>query len=386
MAGGIGKRMLVSPRFLCVLSLCLTMLVGTAMAQDAASNAATPTSAPGSEAPAVANGQAIAATTCVAEDLSLLPGPHRPNRPGDRLPLYHFGDYLRIRADGACVAQILSLYQQTGDSVANNATQTSLGLVFNGVRMKQMATTLTRLNDGKSLELAFLLSRDSENVDNRQSWNDFLGTARLHEDRHSELLVELGLILGKDPVRHIGPVQSIAFLGTEIRSIYIAIICGMIVMVLAFYLALRHPSLLRVSPGGAYSLAKSQMAFWAILLAVTFAALYGLLDDMEHIPNSMLILVGLSGATSFASVWITPSADKIAMTDHGMRNFLSDICSDGTGASVHRVQAVIWTAILGVVFINQVMLVISMPDFNNTLLTLLGISNGTYVALKMKEA
>ncbi|WP_170113228.1 hypothetical protein [Ahniella affigens] len=317
--------------------------------------------------------------------MSLLPGPHRPNRPGDRLPLYHFGDYLKLRADGACVTQILALYDQTGDSVANNVVQTNLGLVFNGVRMKQMATTLTRHDEGKSLELAFLLSRDSENIDNRQAWNDFLGTARHHEDRHSELLVELGLIIGKDPVRHIGAAQAISFLGSGVTSIYIAIALGFIAMVLAFFFALKHPSLLRVHPNGAYSLAKSQMAFWAVLLAVTFAVLYGLLDDMEHIPNSLLILVGLSGATSFASVWITPSADKMAMADHTMRHFLQDICSDGTGASVHRVQAVIWTGMLGVVFINQVMLVISMPDFNNTLLTLLGISNGTYVAMKMKE-
>lgn len=373
-------RFVVRAGLLGVLSFLLSFSVlaqdDTAAAAAASAPAPVPTAA---AAPAAAN------TQCIAADLSLLPGPHRPNRPGDRLPLYHFGDYLRIRADGACVTQILALFQLTGDSVANNASQSNLGLVFNGVRMKQMATTLTRLDEGQSLELSFLLSRDSEAVDNRESWNDFLGTARHHEDRHSELLVELGLTIGKDPVRQIGAAQAIAFLGTDVTSIYIAIFCGLIAILLAFYLALKHPSLLRDHPNGAYSLAKSQMAFWAVLLAVTFTVLYVLLDDLEHIPNSLLILVGLSGATSFASIWITPSADKAVMPDHGMRNFLQDICSDGTGASVHRVQAVVWTAILGVVFINQVMLVISMPDFNSTLLTLLGISNGTYVALKMKE-
>ena len=54
-------------------------------------------------------------------------------------------------------------------------------------------------------------------------------------------------------------------------------------------------------------------------------------------------------------------------------------------ASFHRLQVVIWTMVLGVVFVQTVAQVMSMPEFPETLLTLLGISNATYLGFKIPE-
>ena len=55
------------------------------------------------------------------------------------------------------------------------------------------------------------------------------------------------------------------------------------------------------------------------------------------------------------------------------------------GMSFHRVQVVIWTVVLGAVFIRSVTNGMSMPEFSETLLALLGISNGIYLGFKIPE-
>ncbi|HSL02253.1 MAG TPA: hypothetical protein VK901_01770 [Nitrospiraceae bacterium] len=65
--------------------------------------------------------------------------------------------------------------------------------------------------------------------------------------------------------------------------------------------------------------------------------------------------------------------------------FWQDICDDGNGMSFHRVQVVIWTVVLGTVFIRSVANGMSLPEFSETLLALLGMSNGTYLGFKIPE-
>jgi hypothetical protein len=67
-------------------------------------------------------------------------------------------------------------------------------------------------------------------------------------------------------------------------------------------------------------------------------------------------------------------------------NFLLDILSDASGVSFHRFQIAAWTLVLGIIFAFQVYKVLAMPDFNSSLLALLGISAGTYIGLKIPES
>lgn len=65
--------------------------------------------------------------------------------------------------------------------------------------------------------------------------------------------------------------------------------------------------------------------------------------------------------------------------------FDRDILSDANGVSIHRFQMVLWTVVLGGIFIYEVLTRLAMPDFDPTLLLLMGISNGTYLFGKSSE-
>ena len=64
---------------------------------------------------------------------------------------------------------------------------------------------------------------------------------------------------------------------------------------------------------------------------------------------------------------------------------LVDLLSDVNGVTFHRFQIVVWTVVLGLIFIYSVWTSLTMPQFSDTLLALMGISAGTYVGFKIPE-
>src|SRR5262249_44334729 len=68
------------------------------------------------------------------------------------------------------------------------------------------------------------------------------------------------------------------------------------------------------------------------------------------------------------------------------RGVIRDILSDSAGTmGLHRFQIVAWTVVLGIIFASSVLTELSMPIFSPTLLTLMGISAGTYLGFKFPE-
>ncbi|WP_395740937.1 hypothetical protein [Prosthecobacter sp.] len=62
---------------------------------------------------------------------------------------------------------------------------------------------------------------------------------------------------------------------------------------------------------------------------------------------------------------------------------LDDWMTEDDHYSFHRYQMLIWTLVLGVVFILNVSVTRALPVFDATLLALLGISNGTYLGFRL---
>jgi hypothetical protein len=87
-------------------------------------------------------------------------------------------------------------------------------------------------------------------------------------------------------------------------------------------------------------------------------------------------------ATVNASVAQLPAATGVLKS----QGFFKDILNDGDGISFHRFQIAVWTVALGCVFVWGVYRNMSMPEFDASLLTLMGISSGTYVGFKFPEA
>jgi hypothetical protein len=198
-----------------------------------------------------------------------------------------------------------------------------------------------------------------------------------------------------------------------------------------------------------YSLGRWQMTFWFTLIFCSFVVLYVLLGDYNTITAQSLLLMGISGATALASVGVDAAKDSPAdAANRGLkalglssyddvlrveqeikdredklsaepapsveqraqwqaeiqdrnnvlrmyrdktRPFLTqgwfrDITTDFNGTAVHRVQAVCWTFLLGIVFVVGVYNDLAMPQFSGMVLALLGISGAGYVGFKIPES
>jgi len=158
-------------------------------------------------------------------------------------------------------------------------------------------------------------------------------------------------------------------------------------------------------PKAPFSLARTQLAFWTIIISSSF--LYALIKHSFEIPelnNVNLILMGISVATTASGKLIDDSQKKAQdpgkLTDDSPKNapdlsqnypsegFLTDLLSDKNGVSIHRLQNVIWTLIVGVIYIQYVFKVQNLPDettITTNLLILMGISTGAYIGLKTQE-
>ena len=78
-------------------------------------------------------------------------------------------------------------------------------------------------------------------------------------------------------------------------------------------------------------------------------------------------------------------SEQLGTSARTSTSFLEDILSDDDGISFHRFQMLGWTVVLVVIFIGSVWTSIAMPTLDSYLLTLMGISSGTYVGLKSTE-
>lgn len=166
-----------------------------------------------------------------------------------------------------------------------------------------------------------------------------------------------------------------------------------------------------------FSYARLQLLWWTFIVLISFISILAATGKIPEFDTSILLLLGI-GALTTTSARIVDIADdnkyKEAVAeseveeeatpaknskDMKSEGFWLDILSDKTGISIPRFQAVVFNLFFGIWFIwrtmanmkavgylsteeavSQIMPVIPM---NN--LILLGISAGTYVALKSSE-
>lgn len=98
------------------------------------------------------------------------------------------------------------------------------------------------------------------------------------------------------------------------------------------------------------------------------AALNRARDEQEALRAR--VLVQLSGITSMIAT----------------KSLWHDLVMDERGAvALDRLQIMVWTIVLGGVFLWTVLWTLTMPEFNATLLALMGISSGTYIGFKLPQ-
>ncbi|HEV7590635.1 MAG TPA: hypothetical protein VGO40_21175 [Longimicrobium sp.] len=186
-----------------------------------------------------------------------------------------------------------------------------------------------------------------------------------------------------------------------------------------------------------YSMARSQMAFWFIVIATAFLAIWMITGDWHGvITTQALFLMGLGAGTALAAGTVEANtrevqatvADRMgalevrrrelvvdkasrgpaapaAVLDDEMRaveetraalrsdtpeapaskGFFRDILSEKDGPALHRYQHFVWTLIVGAVFVIGAWQTLALPDLDATMLLLMGISAATYVGFKARE-
>ena len=73
------------------------------------------------------------------------------------------------------------------------------------------------------------------------------------------------------------------------------------------------------------------------------------------------------------------------LSRHFFMQLMEDWLSENGQIAFHRFQMLVWTLILGVIFVSRVVYELKMPEFSDTLLGLMGISAGTYIGFKVPE-
>lgn len=191
-----------------------------------------------------------------------------------------------------------------------------------------------------------------------------------------------------------------------------------------------------------YSLGRFQMAAWFCIIFASFAFILAVTDDLNSITAESFILLGISGATALgavavdqtknppiaqveatlASMGLKTLSDIEKLYDEVFKNnnggnpagvpiqgianptledlwdayqaqivnfktagFLKDLVTDVNGPTIHRWQILIWTLILGGVYLWRVYSKLETPTLGTNLLTLMGISGGVYLGFKIPE-
>jgi hypothetical protein len=338
--------------------------------------------------------------------------------------LFELGDVLRLKATGDLATAIAA-------ELAKSAATRSITLYLDSVPMVGLVAGPLAVGQGQtaSVHLSFSLARNPNNEDNRKAWDT------LFRRQHSyvmpmpvSLAVGRALPIGATTPDSIQFQVATPFVTMLIFAVGLAVFVGMFAALIKWK---RINAILLNATTGYYSLGKAQMAFWGLLVFVAVSGILVLTGTLECIPAQTLTLLGISGSTGLGSVLINRSKrvdagnsikhladeeqqllkdaataagtlaqsgiDRLRIVQTEMkrlgtlfvqgtsRGFFADICDDGNGPSFHRVQVVIWTILLGCAFVNSVVRVMSMPEFPESLLLLMGISNGTYLGFKVPE-
>lgn len=237
--------------------------------------------------------------------------------------------------------------------------------------------------DLESGTLTFVLDRTE---DNRQLWRPFLYDPLFDPEVSVHLSVG---IRGERPL----PRVPGANLTIRIRKLFVdwttwAWLGLMVLLAAIIILSAVRTDMLRdrasfegVKPP--YSLGRAQMAWWFFLVVLSFSFIWLVTGDRDTIPPSVLGLMGISAATAVVAAATSRDESESSRASAG---WWRDLVSDERGTvALERLQVIVWTLVLSGVFVTSVVWYLSMPDFNATLLALMGISSGTYLGFRIPQ-
>ncbi|MBR2648222.1 MAG: hypothetical protein IKD55_05250 [Sediminibacterium sp.] len=145
------------------------------------------------------------------------------------------------------------------------------------------------------------------------------------------------------------------------------------------------------NPNKPYSYSRTQLMWWTFLILPTISICYAANGfNFPVIDPSLLSLLGIGVGTRIMASIIDGSdiqngKDRVK-ADRNSINFITDILDDGHGISIHRLQGLLFNVLFGIIYLNTFSLCLkTLPSFSAQELALIGISSGSYLALKANE-
>ncbi len=284
-------------------------------------------------------------------------------------------------------------------------------------------------------ELRFHLSRDERS---KQAWAELLGSP---VSRTRLVPLSVGT-----PHAYPAPTRVWRFQLVMIgRARWWFFVLTAVALFLALWWLGHYSALLRDAPDRAgaprqpYSLGRTQMAFWFYLIALASLFVWLVTNALPILSVGTLGLMGISAVTGLGARLVdvakrtaveqkhgvlakehaeleaaatakgaplksaavghppTPEQARAEKVKHEMdqaatalagpahANFLKDLLTDDGGFTLHRLQMALWTLLLGAVFAFEVWRNLAIPEFDASLLVLMGFSAGTYIGFKFPE-
>jgi hypothetical protein len=354
-------------------SLIVAALLGAATAS------AQPVAAPTASAAAVADAPRPAAPAQpVQHDASAL---EPPVTTVERVVALHTSEGETGRAQGG-LNDVLLIEMRQGDVAKLErhaaAKGRALAIFFDGQLLRGLTPYVISPTDKDVLRVA--LVRTDEN---RAVWGSLLGGRFLKPRR---VLVRVGLDDGVPLSR-----PSVFSLVPMPHRGGIAIIGLALALVLSLVVAGRRTTMLRdgLTPEGqlgTFSLARTQAALWFAHIVIAFLWIWAITGEADTITESSLALLGIGSGTALGGALI--DKDRGAAGPAPVlpsRGFLDDLLTDENGYALHRFQMLVWSIVLFILFWSSVYRHLAMPQFDATVLGLMGISSGTYLGFKLPE-
>lgn len=139
-----------------------------------------------------------------------------------------------------------------------------------------------------------------------------------------------------------------------------------------------------VAGAAAYSYSKMQFLYWNVIVLGAYTYLFLQTWTLFPLSVSTLALITFSSVTTLAAR-LQDNAGSAASSKVVTSNQVYALFSDGSGLSLPRLQSLFFNLIFGIYFVYIVFTKLSLVEFNYTQLAMIGISSGTYAALKTIE-
>jgi hypothetical protein len=238
--------------------------------------------------------------------------------------------------------------------------------------------------DAQTGMLTFVLDRNEKN---RTLWKPFLYNPLF--DPEVAVRVSVG-VQGDRPL----PRVPAANMKVHVQKIYVdwttwLWTAFLVLFAILLCLSAAYTDMLREGPAVAgvrqpYNLGRTQMAWWFFLVVICYSFIWLVTSDRDTIPPSLLGLMGISSATALAAMFVAPKDGAAA--PRATRGWWRDLVNDANGTvALDRLQIVVWTLVLSGIFLSSVIWDLTMPEFSATLLTLMGISSGTYIGFQLPQ-